>query len=621
MRKELMLIMAVFVIKVAAAQTQRMVLYEGFTNVGCAPCANQNPDINVLLQSNEHKVVAIKYHTSGPGSDILNIQSQPHVTPRVQYYNITTVPSRRLDGINTTFNQTNIDTRYNTPSPFFLELNHIFNDACDTVTIVCIIKAAQNFTSSNMVLQLGMVEKSIVFDIPPGTNGETSFTNVMRRMIPNSNGTSLKNTWIDGESDTITFEYAVPKYIYDLNELAFVAFIQANTDKAVQQAACSQTIPLNDYVKLTANNIPYTPICSSELSIEIKVKNLGNTVVSSFDIEAGITGDTSFIVPWSGNLAQGQEEIITLPVLSLTSSSPEIFVNILNPNGQDNYPTLHNSLKQTLNYVVVYEQPPLLETFTDVNFPPQNWTSITYDEAAYWHRSSLGGFGSSPGGSACLNFYNSPAGEKDYLYVSALDFSGMSSVEMTFSVAYARYNASYSDRLRVQISTNCGNSWADVYNKAGSTLATAPDFSSGPFEPNASQWRKEIINLNAYAGQNNIMLRFYGLSGYGNYVYVDDVTFGPSTASINENDNTAYITVYPNPVNRDFNIEFLLLNTSDVIIDIYDNMGRKIDSRINKKLNQGNHSIHTDASTWSAGVYFVVLTTGSDIKTYKLIKH
>src|SRR6185295_14003644 len=80
------------------AQSPRMVLVEEFTNAGCPPCAEQNPDFNTLLDANTAKVVAIKFQTPGPGYDVMNEQSPNEVDTRGSYYNLSYVPSAAMDG-------------------------------------------------------------------------------------------------------------------------------------------------------------------------------------------------------------------------------------------------------------------------------------------------------------------------------------------------------------------------------------------------------------------------------------------------------------------------------------------------------------------------------------------
>lgn len=118
------------------------------------------------------------------------------------------------------------------------------------------------------------------------------------------------------------------------------------------------------------------------------------------------------------------------------------------------------------------------------------------------------------------NFNNSTTGTTDIVSVN-VDLTNYTNATLTFSVAYAPYNTTYFDRLKVLID-ECGATGTEVYNKAGSTLATAPATTSAFTPSGCSQWRNETIDLSAYSGKV-IRINFVNVSGYGNYLYLDNI--------------------------------------------------------------------------------------------------
>jgi hypothetical protein len=91
-----------------------------------------------------------------------------------------------------------------------------------------------------------------------------------------------------------------------------------------------------------------------------------------------------------------------------------------------------------------------------------------------------------------------------------------------FDVSYRRYNSNFSDGLRVDVSTDCGSSFApSVYQKSGSTLATGPDWSSS-WIPSSSDWRIDSLDLSAYVG-SSVQLMFVNECGYGNNLFLDNI--------------------------------------------------------------------------------------------------
>jgi PKD repeat protein len=185
---------------------------------------------------------------------------------------------------------------------------------------------------------------------------------------------------------------------------------------------------------------------------------------------------------------------------------------------------------------------PLVEGFQGVSFVPTGWYLNNPDADAYtWIWSSVtGGFGTS---TKCTSIDNySPAattaGNIDELNTPKYSFVGVSTATMTFDVAYARYGPGtggimYADSLTAFVSTNCGSTWTAVYAKGGYTsLATAPDNNASAFVPTAAQWRTETVNMTPYAGQANVMVKFQARSGWGQWLYLDNINITGTGAPV-----------------------------------------------------------------------------------------
>lgn len=102
-----------------------------------------------------------------------------------------------------------------------------------------------------------------------------------------------------------------------------------------------------------------------------------------------------------------------------------------------------------------------------------------------------------------------------------IDLSNMDAAQLSFDVAYARYDATKFDRLKVY-AIKCDGAQQLIYDKLGSTLATAPDQTTLFTPTNCNQWRSETINLSAYAGKT-IELIFEGVGGWGNRLFLDNI--------------------------------------------------------------------------------------------------
>ena len=102
-----------------------------------------------------------------------------------------------------------------------------------------------------------------------------------------------------------------------------------------------------------------------------------------------------------------------------------------------------------------------------------------------------------------------------------IDLSNMDFAKLSFDVAYARYDASKFDRLKVY-AVSCSGTQQLIYDKSGSILATVPDQTSLFTPTDCSQWRTESIDLNVYAGKT-VELIFEDVGGFGNRLFLDNI--------------------------------------------------------------------------------------------------
>jgi hypothetical protein len=172
---------------------------------------------------------------------------------------------------------------------------------------------------------------------------------------------------------------------------------------------------------------------------------------------------------------------------------------------------------------------PLNEDFETSSFFMNDWRTYNPDvDINEWVISTSAGAGAS---ASSISIENEDAylfgGKKDFLYSPILDFSSISNAKLTFDVAYAKRDSASNDSLYVKISTDCGMTWTTLYSKTDSLLATAPN-TYLYFVPNASQWRKDSIDLSAYLGNSSVKIAFLNVSGNGQPVYIDNINVSSS---------------------------------------------------------------------------------------------
>ncbi len=161
--------------------------------------------------------------------------------------------------------------------------------------------------------------------------------------------------------------------------------------------------------------------------------------------------------------------------------------------------------------------------FVGAAFPPTNWTIFDGgSNGITWERDGANGTAPTAGNSTVIdNFSTNTAGDQDALFLEAMDLTSYTSAQLTFDVAYARYDATFFDQLAVVVSTDCGQNYSTIYSKSGTTLATEPDLAAAYTSP--SVWRNEIVDLSAFIGNPLVELAFVNVSGYGNYLYLDNI--------------------------------------------------------------------------------------------------
>lgn len=111
-----------------------------------------------------------------------------------------------------------------------------------------------------------------------------------------------------------------------------------------------------------------------------------------------------------------------------------------------------------------------------------------------------------------------------------------------------------------------------------------------------------------YYGKRNFMIRL-GLNDHSNLI--DGVRNDLASASLGQN--------YPNPFNRQTEIDYELTNGSEVMFEVMDLTGRKIETFNEGFLPAGRHTFTLNAGDLEAGVYFYTIKAGSFIQTKQMV--
>jgi hypothetical protein len=547
------------------------------------------------------------------------------VNTRVALYSVSAVPDGVLDGNvwhgnPSAFNQAKIDAEYAVPAHFTMALSHTISADLDSVFVTCII-TADSAMSGTFVAQVALLEKTITFATAPGSNGETEFYEVMKKMLPDASGTALATTWAAGDDDTLTFAVPIPNWYYDIRQLEVVAFVQEMTSKNIKQGAISAPIVLTGDADLDASITAITVpgfSCSLPVSLSCTLKNMKATTLTSAVINYQVDGGPVATQAWTGSLAAGTTASVSLPDLTvLAGGSHTVTVWVSSPNGVSEFYPENNKKAKNFVLTTAIVNMPVGEGFQGTDFPSQDWFIINPDGGKTWQKKTgAGGFGQS---NACayMNLYAySATNQQDYLHIPAIDLSTASAAVLTFNHAYCSYSGE-ADALKVEVSLDCGTTWAAAYSKAGAALATAPN-NQASWTPTATQWAWNSVDLTQYAGQAKVYIRFTCINKYGNNLYIDDINIstgvGINEPSLAKDD----ISVYPNPFSTSANVDLTLVNTSKVSVSLVNIVGQTVYSDDLGLMGAGKNTITIEGDNLPAGMYYMHLNVNGQDHTRKL---
>jgi photosystem II stability/assembly factor-like uncharacterized protein len=83
--------------------------------------------------------------------------------------------------------------------------------------------------------------------------------------------------------------------------------------------------------------------------------------------------------------------------------------------------------------------------------------------------------------------------------------------------------------------------------------------------------------------------------------------------------NTLAISCFPNPFNTSTAIRYTLNNTEKVLVEIFDILGRKILTLVDRTMDEGGHVVSFNAASLPKGIYYAKLTTSTAQSQIKMV--
>ena len=376
----------------------------------------------------------------------------------------------------------------------------------------------------------------------------------------------------------------------------------------------------NDLAVLSIDNSgsEFNFVCdASPVTVKTTIFNSSMNPQSGFEVSYQLDSDTPVTEAFTGTIEPGAiaQFSFATPLSIADAGNHDISVTVNLVTDEDS-----SNDNQTNTYFVATEASPIsdFEDFQTTGFPSEGWYIDNPDGDRTWQINSftVGSDGETTRVGFVDNFIYDAIGQLDAVVTEVYDLSGADVPGVLFDLAKAQRVAGDGDGLRVDVSTDCGTTWVNVYEKFGSDLSTIPGFRTTPWIPTAaSDWRNEQIDLSAFIGEQ-IQLRFVNIAGNSNRTFIDNVFVLNNYLGTADNALTG-ISMYPNPTQGVFTIASS--NTFETMdMTISNTLGQIVMTQNNLELGNGN-SATVDVSGLGSGIYFVRLNAGGKQTVKKLV--
>ncbi len=298
---------------------QRVPLFEMFTSSTCGPCKPGNQVLQgVLTPKPTGEYVSVKFQASFPGNGDPYNTAETH-SRRQSYYSINSVPRLEIDGgynknpnpssANPTgFTTVDYDAARSVTAKYYLTGVYTFDDTRKIITAkVDYHPATAAAGVAGAKLHVVIIESETKNNVK--SNGETEFYNVVKKMLPNQNGTTLAALSVgSNNTTTLSFEFkgnyrlpangqsasyidhATEHSVEDFSNLKVVAWIQG-ADKEVYQAANLlkvNSLSVNDVTHtMTEVNVFPNP-ASATVNINLNLASADNITALIVDLEGKV---------------------------------------------------------------------------------------------------------------------------------------------------------------------------------------------------------------------------------------------------------------------------------------------------------------------------------------------
>jgi len=366
-----------------------------------------------------------------------------------------------------------------------------------------------------------------------------------------------------------------------------------------------------------------------------RMRNLGVQDITSANISYTING-LKADYSWNGSISSFKHTDIELPEITCSEKRNILVVQIVSINGSNTDTTLPGKKQEVINFQSLTQS---------LKLPFKCGFEITDPNLTYFALQLAGGTicwsisnNAKTEGAYSLRMFNSPfynlnKGLSENVLSPLLDLTsvknpciafdiGFNYIKLTTAGGYPQ-NYTYTDTLKVMMSTDLGKTYQNIYTKSGADLATVSTPITDPntmeetiFIPASSdQWRTEIIKLDDYKDNSNVVFIFKDVSGLGGSLWLDNIRFlsYDDITDVSDNNSVSGVSITPNPAKDFINLKFPE-GTDE--IRIYDLAGIQIYKAF---IGSGQTWLKINTDSFNSGVYVVEVVSGGNAIREKLL--
>lgn len=657
----------------------KLALVEEFTNASCGPCAAQNPAFNTLIDGNEGSVVAVKYQVWFPGYDPMYETNKTEVQARWSIYEDYTiglygednglggVPTAFLDGYmgNGTYgggnwnqayygapvgyNQASFNYAANQSTPLNIKVNHSYSTGLDSVLITVVVTNNSDsvYELSGYNLHTSILESRLNWPVAPGTNGEKEFSHIFRKSASDIYGDNVLPASFDaGESFTYTYGVPVNNYVFALNQIEVLAFIQNTTNLSVMNAALSSPTTFPDGVivgdpALSNNSRSQSGICPDNYTAEpiARVTNLNpdQSAITEVTLAYSINGQEAQ-KSFAADIAYGKTQEFNFGEVNVSGGTNSIDVWLVSFNNGALDVNLINNLTESYSFTYLSEHGTVPPKVYDMEGDDVLGTGLFMDDPNFDYIFTMtpeltnppanrGAYGKSKNSLLFYFFQWNPASTSASMSFVSDKINMPSNPIYSYDWAYAGYIESGvkydGDKVEMFYSTDCGATYKKFNILSGNAMKTGGD-KTAFFFPTASEWRSDTISIPDLANTDDVIFKTTVTSNWGNAGYLDNIFIGQGATSSSKNINSfENVSIFPNPAADQLNVRINAKVPSTATVSILDYTGKTVQTLNNNlAVFNGSNNLSFDVSTLSNGMYLLKIENkeGVNIQRFTVVK-